>query len=125
MKGSTNLELKRTIKEEIADIRSILNVIIEFVNHHEKQIDELQMKIEPEKLKMPEEYNWIGHLCKFKDTVDKEWSYNTLKEIDPKNTQGQFIDSYGNNWQQCEVIKSTDSIIYKKPIYDKDKINNG
>lgn len=114
MKGSTNRELKKTIKEDIADIRSILDVIMEFVNRHEKQIDDLQMKLEPLKTKIPKECKWIGYLCKFKDRCNEEWQcYSILESVDYASTDGMFEDKVGTHWQECEIVKLTDPEVYK------------
>jgi len=119
MKGSTNLELKKTIKEDIADIRSILDVIIDFVNRHEKQIDKLQMLVEPIKTKIPTECKWIGYLCKFKDRCDQDWQhYDILESVDYASTNGIFEDRIGNHWQVCEIVKLTDKEVYKVKAED-------
>lgn len=119
MKGSTNRELKKTIKEDIADIRSILDVIMEFVNRHEKQIDDLQMKLEPLKTKIPKECKWIGYLCKFKDRCNEEWQcYSILESVDYANTDGMFEDKVGTHWQECEIVKLTDPEVYKVKLED-------
>lgn len=117
MKGSTNLELKKTIKEDIADIRSILDVIIDFVNRHEKQIDNLQMKVEPEKCKTPvdpyaEQKKWIGKLCWFRDNPECEWEYGILYKID-EDSNYPFWDTDCNEYAECEPVKPDDDIIYK------------
>lgn len=125
MKGSTNIKLKKTIKEDIADIRSILDVIMEFINRHEKQIDNLQMKLEPLKTQIPKETKWIGCLCKFKDHRDKDWQrYDILEYVDYASTDGIFGDRLSNHWQECEIVKLTDPEIYKISQKDLQEITD-
>lgn len=144
MKESTNAELRKKIEEDIgglrAEIRQCLgsimgsqdtimeridklrdtqNHLIDMVNHHEKEIDNLQMKLEPLKTKIPTEYKWIGFLCKFKDRQDQNWQhYDILEAVDYANTDGIFEDRIGNHWQVCEIVHLTDKEVYKVKAED-------
>lgn len=144
MKGSTNAELRKTIEEDIGNLRaevrqclgSIMgsqdtilermdklrdtqNHLIDMVNHHEKEIDKLQMLAEPLKTKIPTECKWIGYLCKFKDRMDEDWQcYDILEAVDYASTDGIFISRIGNHWQICEIVKLTDKEVYKVKAED-------
>ena len=78
---------------------TVLESLVEENNIHEKQIDELQMKLEPEKCEIPadnsekancqenmqdkfaEQRKWIGKLCKFWDIDNNNLYYGPLTKI--------------------------------------------
>lgn len=114
--------------EEIAEWIDILEAVRKSVNVHEKQIDELQMKLEPEKCDIPdsddaiqevihsdpyaEQRKWIGTLCEFWDYDGEEKWFSILEHID-KNSPYQYCAS-GDWWyKHCEPVKPDDDIIYK------------
>lgn len=104
-------------KFEIQEWISIIGAVRESVNVHEKQIDELQMKVEPEKCEAPddpyiEQRKWIGKLCKFRDNYEDKWHFGVLEEI-YQHSDFPFGDSENFEWAICEPVKPDDSIIYK------------
>ena len=124
MKGSTNRELRELMEQHIGSMDIILerldNIsktqshLIDMINHHEKEIDKLQMLAEPMKTKIPTECKWIGYLCKFKDRCNEEWQcYSILESVDYASTEGMFEDKVGTHWQECEIVKLTDPEVYK------------
>lgn len=106
---------------EIQEWISIIEAVRESVNIHEKQIDGLQMKLEPEKCKAPaknvqdrfaEQRKWIGRLCKFRDNYEDKWHFGVLEEI-YQHSDFPFGDSENFEWAICEPVKPDDDIIYK------------
>lgn len=102
---------------EIQEWIGILEAVRKSVNVHEKQIDELQMKVEPEKCEDPyaEQRKWIGTLCRFWDgnktpTQTTDFAYGTLLEIDD---YGDFKCDTMTWFDNCEPVKPDDDIIYK------------
>lgn len=102
---------------EIQEWIGILEAVRKSVNIHEKQIDELQMKLEPEKCEPDDPYteqrNWIGKVCKFWDNLDVNYSLALLAKIREKDPM-PFEDYRGNQWYHCEPVSLDDDIIYKK-----------
>ena len=102
---------------EIQEWIGILEAVRKSVNVHEKQIDELQMKLEPEKCETSadpyaEQQKWIGKLCKFWDYDGEEKWFSILEHID-KNSPYTYCAS-GDWWyKHCELVKPDDDIIYK------------
>ena len=102
---------------EIQEWIGILEAVRESVNIHEKQIDELQMKVEPEKCKISvdpytEQRKWIGKLCKFRDNYEDKWHFGVLEEI-YERSDFPFGDFDNFEWAICEPVKPDDDIIYK------------
>lgn len=101
---------------EIQEWIGILAAVRKSVNIHEKQIDELQMKVEPEKCKPTDPYaeqrTWIGKLCKFRDYPACEWRYGILYKI-YEDSDYPFWDTDCNEYRECEPVKPDDEIIYK------------
>lgn len=94
-----------------------LATLIEENNIHEKQIDELQMKVEPEKREAPfdqysEQHRWIGKLCRFRDNPACEWRYGILYKI-YEDSDYPFWDADCNEYGECEPVKPDDDLIYK------------
>ena len=103
---------------EIQEWIAILEAVRESVNIHGKQIDELQMNVEPaenwkcaKNAQEPyaEQRRWIGKLCRFWDSVYDSYYFDTLKGI---IDEGLFIGHNGV-WKHCEPVKPDDDIIYK------------
>ena len=106
---------------EIQEWIGILEAVRESVNIHEKQIDELQMKVEPEKCEIAadpyaEQRKWRGKLCKFWDDSDKpeNYVYDVLGNIfDLHHEDCPFQCGNGEWYEYCEPVKPDDDIIYK------------
>lgn len=105
---------------EIQEWIGILEEVRKSVNIHEKQIDELQMKLEPEKCETPvdpfaEQRKWIGKLCRFWDTNIGENVWGILGGIDFSENEKYpyWCDQLQEQYQNCEPVKPDDAIIYK------------
>ena len=122
---------------EIQEWIGILEAVRKSVNIHEKQIDELQMKVEPEKTHAPDMYNndpfgphpkgqysdpyaeqrkWIGKVCRFwnDDESLEDSTYGELVNIfDAPHEDCPFQCGYGEWYEHCEPVKPDDDIIYK------------
>lgn len=123
---------------EIQEWIGILEAVRKSVNIHEKQIDELQMKVEPaentimaknanvaengkiSKMENVDPYaeqrGWIGKLCKFWDddafVTSNDWAFGILTSID-KGMQYQYCCNENCNFKHCEPVKPDSDIIYK------------
>ncbi len=104
---------------EIQEWIGILEAVRKSVNIHEKQIDELQMKVEPEKCKKPvdsfaEQRKWMGCVCRFWYDNPDDTVLDYLGKI---QTGENGIEYYGKetyDWfPHCEPVKPDDDIIYK------------
>ena len=106
---------------EIQEWIGILEAVRKSVNIHEKQIDELQMKLEPEKCEPADTYaeqkKWIGKLCRFWDDdafiTSNDWAYGMLTSID-KGMQYQYCCNEISNFKHCEPVKPDDDVIYQE-----------
>ena len=106
---------------EIQEWIGILEATRKSVNIHEKQIDELQMKVEPEKCEAPvdpytEQRKWIGCICRFWNDESLEDSmYGELVNIaNVPHEKCPFQCGYGEWYSYCEPVKPDDPIIYKR-----------
>ena len=99
---------------------TVLESLVQENNIHEKQIDELQMKAEPEKCEAPtdpyaEQRKWIGKLCRFWDGKEEEKVFGILTTIDSDcglSDMCPYWNDTTKNWfEHCEPVK--DDIIYK------------
>ena len=102
---------------EIKEWIDILEAVRKSVNVHEKQIDELQMKVEPEKCETPvdpyaEQRRWIGKLCWFSNG-DGWDEVGYLTEIDPDMPEDKFRCNCHDYYEKCKPVKPDDDIIYK------------
>ena len=95
---------------------TVLESLVQENNIHEKQIDELQMKVEPEKCETPadlfeEQRQWIGKLCWFSngDGFD-EVGY--LTGIDPDMPETKFQCDCHDWYEECKPVRPDDDIIY-------------
>lgn len=107
---------------EIKEWIGILEAVRKSVNIHEKQIDELQMKPEPEKCKKPtnpyaKQLGWIGKLCKFWNDEDEGYTYDILIDIedDGSGYPYKIVDVDSKTWtisyKHCEPVP--EDLIYK------------
>lgn len=106
----------------------LIDTLVAENNIHERQIDELQIKVnklapninfaQPEvkenvQDKFAEQRKWIGKFCKFWDNDDGETeSCGLLDEINEDNFH-PFASYLCGNWKHCEPVKPDDDIIYK------------
>lgn len=98
---------------------TVLESLVQGNNIHEKQIDELQMKVEPQKCEPQDIYaeqrKWIGKICEFWDNDDtQQLSYGVLTKIDTESGFGvQYCCNDEYDYDNCEPVKPDDDIIYK------------
>ena len=100
---------------------TVLESLVQENNIHEKQIDELQMKAEPEKCETPAQnmpdldiqLSWVGHLCRFWDYDKIESTYAILYDINVWS-EHPYCKSNGNQYKHCEPVNPDDDVIYKK-----------
>lgn len=119
---------------EIQEWIGILEAVRKSVNVHEKQIDELQMKVEPEKCETRSENvqsdaktrsenvqdptKWLGKLCKFWDG-DEQMSHlcwgilYTITPTSPVPFCCSLGDGVTSDYEHCEPVLPTDNAIYK------------
>lgn len=106
--------------KKINEVIDVVNALIKENNIHEKQIDELQMKAEPQKCETPadpyaEQRKWIGKLCRFWDEKEEEKVFGILTTIDSDcglSDMCPYWNDTTKNWfEHCEPVK--DDIIYK------------
>ena len=95
-----------------------LATLMEENNIHEKQIDELQMKVEPEKCEIPvdpyaEQRKWIGKACWFWDGCVKTRAFGKLNQVDTEYNDAPFQTNFGQWYEHCEPVKPDDDIIFK------------
>lgn len=117
----------------LLSFRDTLDSIRKMVNIHEKEIDKLQMKVEPEKCDIPDgddaiqeiiheqqkpKEKWVGHLCKFYDD-DNKFCFGLLAEIDKGSIYPYCCMPSETYWEHCELIKPDSRLIFKG---DKDVI---
>lgn len=95
-----------------------VNALIEENNIHEKQIDELQMKLEPEKCEpsdpSAEAQKWVGCICRFwyDDSNDTCLDYLDKVQIGKDGLEYRGKETY--DWfPYCEPVLPTDKAIYK------------
>lgn len=112
------VEDMQTAQKDINWNRFRVDAVIDMVNTHEKEIDKLQMKVEPEKLEtyLDEAEKWVGFLCRFKDREDEKWKYGILKSVDKTGTEFPFWDDGDMEWAVCQPVKITDMEIKENNI---------
>ena len=103
---------------EIQEWIGILEAVRKSVNVHEKQIDELQMKVEPEKCEIPvdpfvEQRKWIGKLCRFWDFESETPKHFGILTIIDETSIVKYKAENGFWYCACEPVKPDDDIIYK------------
>lgn len=109
-----------------ANHENLIDTLVEENNIHEKQIDELQTKVnklapninfaQPEvkenvQDEFAEQRKWIGKLCWVLDDDGDERAFTRLTEIIEDDDDRPFKGLA--RWKHCEPVKPTDSIIYK------------
>ena len=109
---------RETERFEIQEWIDILEAVRKSVNVHEKQIDELQMKVEPEKCKAPvdpyaEQRKWIGCLCRFWNFKDGAIDIGILKAVDNLKPIIPYVNDIDCSYAFCEPVLPDDDIIYK------------
>lgn len=116
--------------KKLNELMDIVNALIEENNVHERQIDELQMKIKDQQIllnnylcrlmalegsdgpvvvdRFEEPRKWIGKLCRFWDDDDKQYIYDILDCIntDLEDTHGCFISKQHGRFYNCEVVRT-------------------
>lgn len=111
-----NTKIINTLVRKINELVDSVNALVESNNIHEKQIDELQMKVEPEKCKTPvdpyaEQRKWIGKLCWVWDDDGDKRAFTKLNEIIEDDDDRPF--KCFARWKHCEPVFPDDDIIYK------------
>lgn len=113
------IDVVNKLKTMAKNTNTILESLVQENNIHEKQIDELQMKVEPEKCETPanpyaEQRKWIGCVCRFWYDNPDDTVLDYLGKI---QTGENGIEYYGKetyDWfPHCEPVKPDDDIIYK------------
>lgn len=105
---------------EIQEWIGILEAVRKSVNVHEKQIDELQMKLEPEKCEKPvdqyaEQQKWVGCVCRFWFDNPDNTVLDYLSKIQTGENGIEYCGKETYNWfPHCEPVKQDDKIIYKE-----------
>ena len=104
------------LKTMAENTNTVLKSLVEENNIHEKQIDELQMKLEPEKCEKPvdpyaEQRKWVGKLCRCWDSDINDDVWGILQGIKNNKTEKYYL--YGIGYEHCEPVKPDDDIIYK------------
>lgn len=110
-------EMKKDRDSIVEDWIATTESLRVLVNIHEKEIDDLQMKVEPEKLEtyLDKAKDWIGFLCRFKDREDEKWHYGILKSVD-EDTEFPFWDENDFEWAVCQLVEPTDTAIKENNI---------
>lgn len=103
------------INEIIDYLESIRNII----NVHEREIDQLQMSVTPEKCNYDDERKWIGKLCKFRDGEDFSWQYGILTDIVVGNDYPYWMGNV--EFAECQPVLKEEfkDAIYKGEIDGK------
>lgn len=106
-------QLHRLVDTQIVD-GGRLQAIKDMVNVHEREIDQLQMSICPEKCNYDDERKWIGKLCKFRDGEDFSWQYGILTDIVVGNDYPYWMGSV--EFAECQPVLEEEfkDVIYKK-----------
>ena len=101
------------LTKRLKDCEERYSVVSDMVNVHEKQIDELQMKIDPEKCDY-DERKWIGKLCKFRDCEEYGWQYGILTDIVVGNDYPYWMGDI--EFAECQPVLEDEfkDVIYKR-----------
>lgn len=134
----TNEELKKLITEEFGSIREEMrtclgsiygrvnditdkvDAIADMVNVHERQIDHLQMKIEPGKTRVYKESGWVGYLCRFWDDDKKHCTYGILTHFCPDSEKLKYRRDNMGWYKNCEIVSAVEDIVFK-PVLAADQ----
>lgn len=99
-------------------LNSKINELVDAVNELQAKVNKLEVKVNfakpevKETFVCPEQYKWIGKLCKFWDYANKP-VYGILDDVDVDNKEYPYTKLGGNIFQNCEPVKPDDDIIYK------------
>ena len=134
------LALAQKINEIVDFCNDIYNAR-EFLERHEKNIEEIKHRVEDcqiatanqttkvdvifsridqitdamaeQKDNTPEECLWVGKLCRFWFDNKNTADFGILGVITPANTENRFFNRSSNRWyKNCEPIDPSDDIIY-------------
>ena len=100
------------------DLQIKINELVDAVNELQTKVNKLEVKVNfakpevKETFVCPEQYKWIGKLCKFWDYADKP-VYGILDDVDVDKTEYPYTKLGGNIYQNCEPVKPDDDIIFK------------
>lgn len=109
--------------DKVNKLIDIVSGLVDENNVHEKQIDDLQQKVEGLETTVYSDKNekaegewdkydsFIGKLCRFKDNEDDKWHYGILDYI-ITDSEYPFWDKNGFEWSICEVVKPYDDVIF-------------
>lgn len=95
-----------------------INELVDTINELQTKVNKLEAKVNfakpevKETFVCPEQYKWIGKLCKFWDYADKP-VFGFLDNVDVDNKEYPYTKLGGSIFQNCEPVKPDDSIIYK------------
>lgn len=101
------------LTKRLKDCEERYSVVSDMVNIHEREIDELQMKIDPEKCDY-DERKWIGKLCKFRDCEEYVWQYGILTDIVVGNDYPYWMGDV--EFAECQPVSEEEfkDVIYKR-----------
>ena len=116
----------------------LVEAVADMTNVHERQIDDLQMRVEKieDKLEQLNDWGmakgerlwkhenrvrtywddcreWIGSLCRFRDNSEEEFHYGILRSID-EDSDFPFWDANDFEWAFCEVVKPDDEKLFRR-----------
>ena len=95
-----------------------INEFVNVVNGLQTKVNKLASNINfvkpevKETFVCPEQYKWIGKLCKFWDNDEDVFNYAILKEINEYSNY-PYVKPNRNVFKHCEPVKPDDDIIYK------------
>ena len=101
------------LTKRLKDCEERYSVVSDVVNVHEREIDKLQMSIDPEKCDYDEK-KWIGKLCKFRDGEDFSWQYGILTDIVVGNDYPYWMGNV--EFAECQPVSEEEfkDVIYKR-----------
>lgn len=113
------VEDMQTAQKDINWNRFRVDAVIDMVNTHEKEIDDLQMKVEPEKVRTywDDARLWVGKLCRFGNGDKPKWGYGILKMID-EDAEYPFCDDMSRCWKFCDPVRKEDAEMFDKADFE-------
>lgn len=103
-----NVHIIRKINE-LVDAVNVLQAQVAILEEHAHPTAKTEVK---EMFVCPEQYKWVGKLCKFWDYADKP-VYGILDDVDVDKIEYPYTKLGGCIYQNCEPVKPDDDIIYK------------
>lgn len=102
------------LTKRLKDHEEWQSAVGEMVNVHEREIDQLQMSINPEKCNYDDERKWIGKLCKFRDCEECGWRYGILTDIIENEEYPYWMGDA--EWAECQPVLEDEfkNVIYKR-----------